>query len=624
MSDKRPGNPKPFLNRIALISAPWPIFSRPSIQLGVLKAYIEKQFPEIDCRAYHFYLKVAADVGYPIYQAISERSWLSESVYAAILFPERLEKIELFFEKKSRKNKNLSNLNFKTLLNQVKRTSDAFIRETDWKAHSLAGISACLCQLTSSLYFIKKIKTRAPELPVILGGSITSGKSALDILNAFPQIDMIVAGEGEQPLAKLIEHLKTSGTLDDFPETLGVFNRQATLKESHKPFFQLPDLEQLPSPNYQEYFNLLKTFPPERSFFPTLPAEISRGCWWRKSRRPGEEKGCAFCNLNLQWQGYRTKTENQVISEIDQMTSCYQLLSVAFMDNALPPKVSARIFEQLSDLGKDFYFFSEIRASTSPQTLARLAKAGMKEVQVGIEALCTSLLNKLNKGTTSIENMEIMKNCEALGIRNISNLILSFPGSDARDVKETLRALSFARIFRPLRIVRFWLGMESPVWKTAQNFGIKAVFNHPNYRILFPEKIYRQVQFIIQDYRGDKTFQKTLWQPVKDAISNWKKYYERLHALPGSGPILSYLDGRDFIIIKERKIDGKPVNHRLTGTSRQIYLYCEHRRTIKQILKQFPVLSENKLLPFLRMMTQKRLMFEENGIYLSLAVPSRN
>ncbi len=623
LSCKQSGKLNAFSNRVVLISAPWPIFSRPSIQLGALKAYIKNQLPETDCRAYHFFLNVAADIGYGIYQSISERSWLSESIYAAILYPERFEKIERFFAKKSRNNKNLSNLNFTDLINQVKKTTDTFIREINWKAFDLVGISACLCQLTSSLYFIKEIKTKAPDLPVILGGSITSGQSATDILTAFPQIDIIVVGEGEQPMVRLIEHLNISGTLNDFPRTPGVFSRQIP-RQSGEIFCQLPNLEKLPPPDYQEYFNLLKTFAPEKTFFPTLPAEISRGCWWRKLHHHGKETGCAFCNLNLQWQGYRTKSKEQVVSEIDQITSRYQLLSIAFMDNALPPKGSRQIFEALSDLNKDFCFFSEIRASTNRQTLEKLAKAGMNEVQIGIEALCTSLLKKLNKGTTSIENMEIMKNCEALGIRNISNLILSFPGSDVQDVNETLRALKFARIFQPLRIVRFWLGMESPVWKHPQQFGITSVFNHPGYRILFPEKIYRHVHFIMQDYRGDKTDQKRLWQPVKDAVSDWKTYYEQLHSHPGSGPILSYLDGKDFIIIKERKPDDKPVNHRLTGISRQIYLYCDHRRTIQQILAKFPSLSEDKLLPFLRMMTQKRLMFDERETYLSLAVSARN
>ena len=47
-----------------------------------------------------------------------------------------------------------------------------------------------------------------------------------------------------------------------------------------------------------------------------------------------------------------------------------------------------------------------------------MRSAGMTEVQVGIESLSSKLLKKMSKGTTAIQNLEIMKNCEALGLQN--------------------------------------------------------------------------------------------------------------------------------------------------------------------------------------------------------------
>jgi hypothetical protein len=59
------------------------------------------------------------------------------------------------------------------------------------------------------------------------------------------------------------------------------------------------------------------------------------------------------------------------------------------------------------------------------------------------------------------------------------------------------------------------------------------------------------------------------------------------------------------------------------GTSRAIYLFCQRHRSLKRILAHFPGIAEDKIVPFLRMMVDKRLMFEENGKYLSLAIPVR-
>ncbi len=239
---------------------------------------------------------------------------------------------------------------------------------------------------------------------------------------------------------------------------------------------------------------------------------------------------------------------------------------------------------------------------------------------MGIEALSTRLLKKLNKGTTAIQNMEIMKNCEELGIVNTSNLILHFPSSDNEDVKETMQNLEFAMCFRPMRFVHFWLGLESPVWRNPKNFGIKAVFNHPNYATLFPQEIYRQMVFMIQAYRGDLGYQKKLWQPVKRKIREWEKAYDEIHNGHVHSPILTYRDGRDFLVIRQRRLSADPLTHRLEGMSREIYLFCGRHRYFKRILQKFPKLNEGRLSPFLKMMVDKKLMFEEKNQFLSLAV----
>ena len=71
------------LEHIALVSTPWPLYNRPSIQLGALKAYLQQEFPKLQVHTLHLYLKVAESIGYKLYRAISERTWLAETVYAA-------------------------------------------------------------------------------------------------------------------------------------------------------------------------------------------------------------------------------------------------------------------------------------------------------------------------------------------------------------------------------------------------------------------------------------------------------------------------------------------------------------------------------------------------------------
>ncbi|MFC1789250.1 RiPP maturation radical SAM C-methyltransferase, partial [Thermodesulfobacteriota bacterium] len=473
--------PKASSEKLLLVSAPWPLYSRPSIQIGTLKAFLRKKFPDLKVDAHHFYLKVAEAIGYRRYQAISERTWLSESVYAALLYPERTDTVEKFFYRQAKGKPLLKKIVFKNLASQVREVSEAFIHSVDWGDYVLAGFSICLCQLTASLYFIREVKKRFPNLLIVVGGSTFAGDATQNLFKTFPEINVVVNGEGELPLSRLVSDLRKSRSFGEMAHVKAIVTPESTENKASAFFNQMTDLSDLSPPDYDDYFDLLQSFSPEKTFFPTLPMEMSRGCWWHRPLEDGKFTGCAFCNLNLQWDGYRAKKPMQTVSEIDHLTTKYRILSVAFMDNLLPLKTSKDIFTRIGKLKKDLLLFGEIRATTPRHILADMRIAGMKEVQIGIEALSTRLLRKLNKGTTAIQNIEIMKHCETLGISNSSNLILCFPGSDQKDVDETLRNLEFTLPFRPLKMVYFWLGLGSPVWRHPENFGIEAVFNHRNY-----------------------------------------------------------------------------------------------------------------------------------------------
>ncbi len=612
---------KAALRKIALIATPWPLYSRPSIQLGTLKAFLQTRIPQLKIDAFHFYLSVAEAIGYRLYHEISQRSWLAESMYAALLYPERIKQVEALFRKEVPAKTKLRMIKFKTLTQRVKKATDAFIRSQNWYAYGLLGFTISLCQLTSALYVINRIKKKFPNLIIVVGGALTPGIAAPGILKKFPAVDVVVNGEGEMPLYHIIDHLRRTPPDLDFSKVHGVFTRLGDTKRPDRASLsQLNTLDELPAPDYDNYFELLKTFDTRKSFFPTLPVETSRGCWWKRAAGSAEVTGCAFCNLNLQWDGYRSKPASQVAAEIDYLTGRYQTLSVAIMDNVLPKKEATVMFRQIAALDKDLRLFGEVRATTPWRELKAMADCGMREVQIGIEALSSRLLKKLHKGTRAIQNLEIMKNCEMLGIRNISNLILQFPGSDEQDVAETLETLEFALPFYPLKAATFWLGLESPVWQHPQKFGIQAMYNHPNWSFLFPEDIRRNLPLMIQAYRGDLTYQKKIWKPVKKKVFDWKKQYAEIQRGAGDTALLSFRDGRDFIIIRQKRFRAEPAVHRLVGGSREIYLFCQKHRSIKAICSAFPDISDDTILKFLRMMVDKKLMFAEKNRYLSLAV----
>ncbi len=303
-----------------------------------------------------------------------------------------------------------------------------------------------------------------------------------------------------------------------------------------------------------------------------------------------------------------------------ELAAKHASLKFFFVDNILDTGKLNELFSCIRSLDRGFEIFTELRASISRQELIGMRQAGVSQVQIGVEALSTRLLRKINKGTTTIQNIETMKHCEELGIQHLSNIMLGFPGSDAEDVAETLDNLKFVAPYQPLRKVRFWLGQNSPVALNPERYGIRRIANHPYYQRLLPDSLANSLCLMVKTYVGDRTLQKRLWRPVTREIDNWRQHYESLRRHHFPAPLLGYRDGGDFLLIRRRKDSTEVETFRLRGSSRAIYRFCETRRTLAEIRRQFPRFSLDQLQDFISDMVAKRLMFQEGKQVLSLAV----
>jgi ribosomal peptide maturation radical SAM protein 1 len=615
-----PDNETARAGKLLLVSAPWALFNRPSLSLGSLKAYLTNESSAIEVETAHLFLHVAQALGYGTYQRISRRVWRAESIFSALLYPEQASTAESLFASTLSK-KETAAYDFNALVDQVRTITDDWVASIDWPTFDLVGFSISFCQVAASLYLISQIKQLRPSLPVVVGGSSFSGERSTDLLSVFTGIDYLVLGEGERPLSDLLRFLLTPGkrrTAAMFPDSILTAGEKA--REQY-PFCQLDRLDRLPMPDYDDYFKLMGSFPAKDRFFPTLPMETSRGCWWHRSDHSGQFRGCAFCNLNLQWQGYRTKAPQRVVQEVYRLAQRYQVLSLAFADNALPLNQAEAIFDGIAKLGCDFSIFAEVRANMPSPLMQKMKKAGVDTVQVGIESLSSRLLSKMNKGVRAIDNLNMMKQCEMSGILCASNLILQFPSSDDDDVDETLNAIEFSRWYFPLKTVNFWLGLESPVYRFPDHFQIRSTFNHTNLKKLFPAPMAKALRFIIQGYRGDRKRQQQRWRAVEKRVRQWKADYAIMQKQTGGRPALTFRDGGRFLIIEQHFPQQSAVKHRLTGMSADIYRFCDVPRNFEQISDLSVSHGPEQIEAFLSSMVDKRLMFEEKGSYLSLAVP---
>lgn len=588
--------------RVALISMPWAIFNRPSIQLGALKSYLETN-GNIKVATFHPYLETAKRIGIESYRTISKDSWAGETLYSPLLFPEKQAQAKKLFQRccptlvKDGKD-------FESLSLVIEQSLTQWVASLPLESFDLVGFSICFSQLFSTLAAAERIKKSKKNLPIVIGGSSCTSQIGPSLLDHFKQIDYCVSGEGERALLELCHYL--TGQRKELPPGVYCRREKKTLSENQD---CLRDISTLPTPDYSHYFRELQHFFPGKPFQPVLPFEFSRGCWWNK---------CTFCNLNTQWNGYRWKNAPKVLGEINELSDKHQCLDFTFTDNALPPKEAETLFQHLAQEQRDVKLFAEIRAVTSPEQLKLYRRGGLDHVQVGIEALSTSLLKRLNKGTTSIENIAAMKHCSELGIKLEGNLITEFPGSTAQEVQETLNNLDFVLPFHPLSGASFFLGMGSPIDQQPANFGISGITNHKNYSYLLPNELFKNLNLLVKSYRGGRQKQQQLWKPVKEKLAAWQKYHEKRGEK--KLPPLYYRDGKTFLILRHEQPNGETLIHRLQGLSRKLYLFCTSIRSIGEIREHFPQLPEKTILNFFEDLSKKRLLFYEDEKVISLAI----
>lgn len=602
---------------IALIAMPWPLYERPSIQLGALKAYVNRRAPDLQVEIFHHYVAVGACLGIELYQQIAAGGLETEFAYAALLYPERREALADGWRRRHPAGKKIS---LPEIASRLAQAYKDLLERVDWQRFALVGFSHCTWQLTASIYALRQLKSRYPDLLVVLGGSGCGGEMGASLLQTFPEIDYIVRGEGEAALLELAQALISGSAPRQFHNPNILCSGQPESAADGAPTRlaenQIADLDSLPLPDYRPYFQEIAEHLGPAPFLATLPVEGSRGCWWQSATG----QGCKFCNLNLQWQGYRSKSPGRLIHEIDALSSTYGCLDFALMDNVLPRRGVPEFCQGLAHLHQDLRIFVELRAGLPADQWLQLSRAGVRQVQIGIEALSASLLKKMGKGTTVMDNVWALKCCAEAGIAVHANLIYDFPGASAEEISETLQVLPFLISYPPLTPVRFFLGIGSPLYRQAAAARLTLTGNHADYNIIWPKSQFPHLKLVKQGYRVKSKALRPSWRPVLRALKAGERHYQAVaSAYPGKAQ-LSWREGGDFILIKRLKPRPPHENFRLKGRSREIYLFCQRPRALNKIQRQFPSFSQERLLTFLNGLVNQRLMFRTGSIYLSLAL----
>lgn len=615
--------------RLALVAMPWPAFDMPSAALGVLSAVVERDLPQHSIACIYGYVTVF-DAITDAYEAIGGSPMVGETLYASQLYRQNRESARDYYCDWAARRRS-AKLEAEAAVEQFDRIDAAIGQHAELLAKQLAdnfdlvGFTTSYGQLFASLLVARALKKLAPKTVVVLGGMGVPEPVGSSVLREYPFIDYIVQGEGEERFVALVNQLNQQHVVS----VPGILAQSASphspSASQHAPPVAPPlseiDLRTLPVPNYETYYQLAE----DRSLFWHLPIEGSRGCWWNRVAATGDPKNsCYFCGLNDS--SYREKDCSQIAHEMDTLSAKYGNLRFRFLDNILRHKGVEELTQKIVAHEKDYLFFYEARAQMHPYELLLLWEAGCNMLQFGIEGLSTSYLQRIGKGTSTIQNLQVMRTCFELGIASESNLLIQFPGATKAEVEETERTILQAAIaYQPSNISVFSIRIDSAIYRTPEKFPITEIRNTLDMQAGLPLEVWNRLDLFW--LHAEETGERADWQIVREACDRWQKLHDQLEGIPASKILgrtlpLYYQDGKTFLEIVDRRDDFRLIS--LDAEWRAIYLYCMEIRSLGQLRKRFAdTQTEEGLTEKLSAMVEAQIMFAEEGKYLALAVAPR-
>jgi ribosomal peptide maturation radical SAM protein 1 len=492
---------------------------------------------------------------------------------------------------------------------------DDCLRRVRWSDYDLVGFTTTFGQNVASLALARLVKERFPSLHIVLGGANCEGPMGLQLHRSFPFVDFVCSGEADQSFPLLVQRLASGGRVNDIR---GVISR----RHGESEFADLQpdrvlDLDDLPYPLFDDFFEQLREVQPEIVIDGTgvsgLPFETSRGCWW------GEKHHCTFCGLNGGSMAYRAKTAGRALREILALAERYGTDEVSAVDNILAMGYFRELLPELKARGIGLKLFYETKANLTREQVRLLADAGVRIIQPGIESLSTHVLSLMRKGTTALQNIQLLKWCREFGVSPIWNLLYGFPGEVAADYEESARLMDAIHHLAPpfsglvcIRVDRF-----SPFFMNPEQLGIRNLRPDRAYRYVYdlPDDALADLAYYFEyDYADGRRADQYL-TPVRQALGRWSR--------SGGNRGLVYTDDGTRLGLCDFRPGAARIWTPLTGIRREIYLFCDRHRSFERIAAFAAERGAGAgVREYLDEMVEGRLMVAADGHYLALGIPA--
>jgi ribosomal peptide maturation radical SAM protein 1 len=495
----------------------------------------------------------------------------------------------------------------------------------------------------ASLALLRRVRELDPGVITMLGGANCETVMGEATHRCFPWVDYVVSGEADGLVTELCRLALTRGrdvATEELPRgVLGPAHRQAQQGDAgarpagpRKARGKLAralfgDLDSLPTPEYDDYFDTLAASPLKANVRPGLPLESSRGCWW------GAAHQCTFCGLNGTSLGYRSKSPERVLAEVRELEDRYGVSDFEAVDNILDMSYHKTLLPELAADTSTRRIFYEIKANVSRAQVAALVDAGIMWVQPGIESLHSEVLRLMDKGIQGWQNVQLLKWARELGLRLSWSILWGFPGEKDdwyEDMAEWLPAL--AHLPPPAATPRVRYDRYSVYHEQASQQGL-ILFPIGTLSLVYPagpgDLDALAYFFTTEPNSGPLRIIQTLSEAVTAnpgiravtrAVRDWAAAHRNREL-----PVLTMEDRAGVLEITDTRACARTSRQLLTGLSRAVLLACDSAprpaRLAEIVARDGIAASQDEIDAVVRKLHDDRLVLSMDDRLVGLVLP---
>jgi radical SAM superfamily enzyme YgiQ (UPF0313 family) len=282
------------------------------------------------------------------------------------------------------------------------------------------GFSSVCSSYPVTLRIACEVKRQRPACVVAFGGPQAS---AVDVatLEAYTPIDLVVRGEAEETLPRLLEVLAQGRPPDDIP---GITFRREGKIVRNSDAGGVTNLDTLPFPAY----HLL----PDMETCRLMPLELGRGCPF----------ACTFCSTNDFFRRrFRLKSPARMLEEMRRVKATYGIDTFELVHDmfTVDRKRVVAFCEALLASPDKFYWGCSARTDCVDEELIELmARAGCRGIFFGIETGSARMQKIIDKGLDLADSAACIRACDKSKIKTAVSLIIGFPEETKVDLRSTV------------------------------------------------------------------------------------------------------------------------------------------------------------------------------------------